>query len=81
MVDVDATIDVAALAPGARVALRSDAYTLHLVLPSKVDPLVSLMKVEKVRWWWGRWGWVVWGGGLGFRTRGECAFFGLERAF
>lgn len=36
------------LNPGARVALRNDSYTLHLVLPTKVDPLVSLMKVEKV---------------------------------
>jgi 26S proteasome regulatory subunit T6 len=34
--------------PGSRVALRNDSYTLHRVLPSKVDPLVSLMKVEKV---------------------------------
>ena len=34
--------------PGTRVALRNDSYTLHKVLPSKVDPLVSLMKVEKV---------------------------------
>ena len=33
---------------GARVALRNDSYTLHLLLPTKVDPLVSLMKVEKV---------------------------------
>jgi ATP-dependent 26S proteasome regulatory subunit len=32
----------------ARVALRNDSYLLHLLLPSKVDPLVSLMKVEKV---------------------------------
>jgi len=31
-----------------RVALKSDSFELHLVLPSKVDPLVSLMKVEKV---------------------------------
>lgn len=30
------------------MALRNDSYTLHLVLPTKVDPLVSLMKVEKV---------------------------------
>lgn len=33
---------------GARVALRNDSYALHIVLPSKIDPLVSLMKVEKV---------------------------------
>ena len=31
-----------------RVALKNDDYTLHKILPSKVDPLVSLMKVEKV---------------------------------
>jgi hypothetical protein len=33
---------------GARVALRNDSYALHILLPSKIDPLVSLMKVEKV---------------------------------
>ena len=33
---------------GARVALRNDSYALHLLLPTRVDPLVSLMKVEKV---------------------------------
>jgi 26S proteasome regulatory subunit T6 len=31
-----------------RVALKSDTYVLHKILPTKVDPLVSLMKVEKV---------------------------------
>lgn len=31
-----------------RVALKSDSYMLHKILPTKVDPLVSLMKVEKV---------------------------------
>lgn len=31
-----------------RVALRNDSYTLHKILPNKVDPLVSLMMVEKV---------------------------------
>jgi 26S proteasome regulatory subunit T6 len=30
------------------VALRSDSYTIHKILPNKVDPLVSLMMVEKV---------------------------------
>jgi 26S proteasome regulatory subunit T6 len=33
---------------GMRVALRNDSYAMHFVLPTKVDPLVSLMKVEKV---------------------------------
>ncbi|TKC34553.1 hypothetical protein EI555_004340 [Monodon monoceros] len=28
--------------------LRNDSYTLHKILPNKVDPLVSLMMVEKV---------------------------------
>jgi ATP-dependent 26S proteasome regulatory subunit len=48
VVDLDKTIDVATVTPNSRVALRSDSYTLHKVLPNKVDPLVSLMMVEKV---------------------------------
>ena len=72
VVDVDKAIDIAQIAIGARVALKNDSYTLHLLLPTKVrtvssdsstlqwantanltfcmqvDPLVSLMKVEKV---------------------------------
>ena len=39
---------LAQVTTGARVALRNDSYALHLLLPTKVDPLVSLMKVEKV---------------------------------
>lgn len=48
VVDLDNDIDVAKVVTGARVALKNDSYTLHLLLPTKVDPLVSLMKVEKV---------------------------------
>jgi 26S proteasome regulatory subunit T6 len=48
VVDIDKTIDITKLAPGCRVALRNDSYVLHKVLPNKVDPLVSLMRVEKV---------------------------------
>ncbi len=48
VVDIDKDIDVAQLTTGARVALKNDSYTLHLLLPTKVDPLVSLMKVENV---------------------------------
>ncbi|EIN09026.1 endopeptidase [Punctularia strigosozonata HHB-11173 SS5] len=48
VVDIDSEIDQATLTPTLRVALRSDSYTLHKVLPNKVDPLVSLMMVEKV---------------------------------
>ena len=44
----DKTIDITKINTNDRVALRNDSYMLHLVLPSKVDPLVSLMKVEKV---------------------------------
>jgi 26S proteasome regulatory subunit T6 len=36
------------LTPGTRVALKNESYTLHKILPTKVDPLVSLMRVEKV---------------------------------
>lgn len=31
-----------------RVALRPETYALHVILPRKVDPLVNVMKVEKV---------------------------------
>ncbi|KAL0709787.1 hypothetical protein Bca4012_016765 [Brassica carinata] len=48
VVDVDKSIDITKITPSTRVALRNDSYVLHLVLPSKVDPLVNLMKVEKV---------------------------------
>merc|ERR1711941_110830 len=41
-------IDMADVTPNIRVALRNDSYTLHKILPNKVDPLVSLMRVEKV---------------------------------
>jgi 26S proteasome regulatory subunit T6 len=49
VVDLDASqVDIKDLAPNTRVALRNDSYTLHKILPTKVDPLVSLMKVEAV---------------------------------
>lgn len=48
VVDFDPELDVASLTPSLRVALRSDSYTIHKILPNKVDPLVSLMMVEKV---------------------------------
>jgi 26S proteasome regulatory subunit T6 len=48
VVDIGKDVDVAKLTAGARVALKNDSYALHMVLPSLVDPLVSLMKVEKV---------------------------------
>ena len=47
--EIEKDIDVSKLVPNVRVALRSDSYALHRILPTKVDPLVSLMKVEKVR--------------------------------
>ena len=48
VVDIGKDVDVTKLDVGARVALKNDSYALHTVLPSLVDPLVSLMKVEKV---------------------------------
>jgi len=48
VVDVGKDVDMAVLKAGLRVALRNDSYALHMVLPSMIDPLVSLMKVEKV---------------------------------
>ncbi len=46
--DVDKNIDMAKVTPNTRVALKNDSYLLHKILPNKVDPLVSLMMVEKV---------------------------------
>jgi len=48
VVDLDKGIDINVLKPNTRVALRNDSYTLHEILPTRVDPLVSLMKVEAV---------------------------------
>mmetsp|Transcript_4220 Transcript_4220/g.8353 ORF Transcript_4220/g.8353 Transcript_4220/m.8353 type:complete len:400 (-) Transcript_4220:524-1723(-) len=48
VVDLAKDIDINDVKPNQRVALRSDSYQLHKILPTKVDPLVSLMKVEKV---------------------------------
>lgn len=48
VVDIDKNIDITEIKPNLRVALRNDSYVLHKILPSKVDPLVSLMRVEKV---------------------------------
>jgi 26S proteasome regulatory subunit T6 len=48
VVDLDKKIDITKITPNTRVALRNDSYMLHKILPNKVDPLVSLMRVEKV---------------------------------
>ena len=48
VVDLDPSINIVDCKPQTRVALKNDSYTLHKILPTKVDPLVSLMKVEKV---------------------------------
>ncbi|EDW99126.1 26S proteasome regulatory subunit 8 [Drosophila yakuba] len=48
VVDVDKAINIKDVTPNSRVALRNESYTLHKILPNKVDPLVSLMLVEKV---------------------------------
>lgn len=41
-------IDIAKCTPTTRVALKNDSYELIKILPNKVDPLVSLMRVEKI---------------------------------
>ncbi|KAA8909591.1 hypothetical protein TRICI_004426 [Trichomonascus ciferrii] len=48
VVDIASNIDIKKITPSLRVCLRSDSYQLHQILPNKVDPLVSLMMVEKV---------------------------------
>lgn len=47
VVEVEKDLDIANLTPNTRVALRSGTSAIHYILPTKVDPLVSLMKVEK----------------------------------
>jgi len=48
IVDIDPKLNMDDIKPSTRVALKSDSYVLHKILPNKVDPLVSLMMVEKV---------------------------------
>lgn len=48
VVDIADDIDINKITPNLRVALLSDSYVLHRILPISVDPLVSLMMVEKV---------------------------------
>jgi len=48
VVDLSKDIKMEDVKSNDRVALSNDSYSLHKILPSKVDPLVSLMKVEKV---------------------------------
>ncbi|EEB06091.1 19S proteasome regulatory subunit Rpt6 [Schizosaccharomyces japonicus yFS275] len=48
VVDIAPDVDVREIKPNMRVALRNDSYQLIKVLPNKVDPLVSLMMVEKI---------------------------------
>lgn len=48
VVDIDPKLKMEDIKPTTRVALKSDSYVLHKILPNKMDPLVSLMMVEKV---------------------------------
>ncbi|SCU90259.1 LANO_0D08130g1_1 [Lachancea nothofagi CBS 11611] len=48
IVDIAKDINVKDLKTSQRVCLKSDSYALHKILENKVDPLVSLMMVEKV---------------------------------
>ncbi|KAG0227405.1 26S protease regulatory subunit 8 [Actinomortierella wolfii] len=48
VVDIADNIDRSKIVPNLRVALKNDNYSLHRILPNAIDPLVSLMMVEKV---------------------------------
>ena len=48
VVDIDPLLANEKITPSMRVALRNGTLILHKILSSKVDPIVSLMKVEKV---------------------------------
>lgn len=47
-VNVEDQVDYDALKPGMRAVLRPDIYDNHRILPTSIDPIVSLMMVEKV---------------------------------
>nr|BAN42316.1 26S protease regulatory subunit, putative [Entamoeba invadens] len=48
IVSVEPNIEIKSLKTNQRVALKADSYSITKVLPNQVDPLVSLMRVEKV---------------------------------
>lgn len=48
IVSINKDVDKTQLKANIRIALRKDSYELHRILPTSTDPLVSLMKVEKV---------------------------------
>jgi ATP-dependent 26S proteasome regulatory subunit len=41
-------VDYSKLKPGVRVELRADTNNIHRIIPTKVDPLLFLMMVQKV---------------------------------
>ena len=43
VVGLDKSIDIAKVTVGARVALRNDSYTLHVLLPTKARPPALLL--------------------------------------
>uniref|UniRef100_A0A915DIS0 Proteasomal ATPase OB C-terminal domain-containing protein n=1 Tax=Ditylenchus dipsaci TaxID=166011 RepID=A0A915DIS0_9BILA len=48
VVDVTKDVDMVKLTPGCRIALKADSYTIIKFCQTRVDPLVSLVMVEKV---------------------------------
>lgn len=48
VLDVDRNSDINDMRPNCQGVLRNDSDTLHNIIPSKVDPLVSPVMVEKV---------------------------------
>lgn len=47
VVDLDKSIDIAQVTTGARVALKNDSYTLHLLLPTKVRSFALEFSLHK----------------------------------
>lgn len=53
VVDIDKSIDINDVTTGARVALRNDSYTLHLLLPTRVSVQHCIFVVQgSVGIWW-----------------------------
>ncbi|CAF1357713.1 unnamed protein product [Rotaria magnacalcarata] len=48
VIDLGKYIDITKVTLSCHVALENDSYTLHKILPNKIDPLISFMIVESV---------------------------------
>ena len=48
IVHASSSVNENLLKTGCRVALKSDSYLIYKILPQKIDPLISLMRIENI---------------------------------